>query len=108
MLFASMGSNTIINYLNPDEELMAVEGLSAFCVPVPEQLIGISLAKSQIREKNKCSVVALIQGDVQNLNPDPFEPLIEQDEILMIGTNEAEANFREYYSLQEDTLEIEE
>jgi len=97
MSFASMASNSIINLLNPEKVLMVVEGLSIFRASVQPILAGKSLAESKIREATGCSVVAITRDGNLVLNPDPFAPLVANDELVLIGTVEAEKNFKTKY-----------
>jgi Trk K+ transport system NAD-binding subunit len=97
MSYASMATNSIINLLNPEQVLMMVEGLSIFNASTQHPLAGKSLSENQIREMTGCSVVAITRGGNMILNPDPFSPLEENDELILIGTVEAEKYFKEKY-----------
>lgn len=95
--YASMASNSIINLLNPEQIFMNVEGLSIFRASAKYSLAGKSLSESKIRALTGCSVVAITREGNQILNPDPFIPLEENDELILIGTAEAEKQFMEKY-----------
>ncbi|MFH1933608.1 MAG: NAD-binding protein [Pseudomonadota bacterium] len=97
MSYASMGANTIINLLKPDEVLMFEEGLNVFRAPVHPSLVGKSLAENQLRKQTGCSVIAIYTKDKINTNPDPSIPLEENDELILIGTADAEKRFFESY-----------
>ncbi len=99
MSFASMAANTIINLLSQEQVLMMVEGLSIFRASAQKasSLAGKSLAENQIREKTGCSVVAINREEILILNPDPFTPLEKNDELILIGTVEAEKHFMDKY-----------
>ncbi|MFH2124340.1 MAG: NAD-binding protein [Pseudomonadota bacterium] len=97
MSFASMASNTIVNLLKPEQVLMVVEGLSIFRATAKDSLAEKSLAESRIREVTGCSVVSVTRAGRLILNPDPFTPLVENDELVLIGTVEAERLFIEHY-----------
>jgi len=97
MSYASMGANTIINLLKPDEVLMFQEGLNIFRAPVHSSLVGKSLAENQIRKQTGCSVIAINTKGKLNINPDPTIPLRENDEMILIGTADAEKRFIENY-----------
>ena len=90
MSYASMASNSIINLLNPEQVLMIVEGLSIFRASAQRSLAGKSLLESQIRELTGCSVVAITRDGNKILSPDPLIPLEENDELILIGTVDAE------------------
>ena len=104
MSHASMAASTIINILMPGRLLMLTEGLNIFRYPVPESLTGKKLSESGIREKAACSVIAIIRDGVTDINPDPLKPLKNGEEMLMIGTSEAEKAFTENYFEAEKTF----
>jgi len=97
MSYASMGANTIINLLKPDEMLMFEEGLNIFRAPVHPSLVGKSLAENQIRAQTGCSVIAINTQGKSIINPDPSIPLGKSDEMVLIGTADAEKRFIEKY-----------
>ncbi len=99
MSYASMAANTIINLLNQEQMLMIVEGLSIFRASAQHSLAGKSLSENQIREETGCSVVAITREDKLVLNPDPFNPLELNDELILIGTAEAEKHFKERFGV---------
>lgn len=97
MSYASMGSNSIINILKSDEISMVTEGLNIFNRPMPASLVGKNLIESNIREKTGCSVIAMKSSEGLMVGPDPSEPLDGQDELILIGTTEAELQFLELF-----------
>jgi len=97
MSYASMGANTIINLLKPDEVLMFQEGLNIFRAAVHSTLVGKSLAENQLRKQTGCSVIAINTRGELNINPDPSIPLGVNDEMILIGTADAEKRFFENY-----------
>ena len=97
MSYASMGANTIINLLKPDEMLMFEEGLNIFRAPVHPSLVDKSLAENQIRTQTGCSVIAINTQGKLTINPDPSIPLGKNDEMVLIGTADAEKRFIEKY-----------
>jgi len=96
--WASMGANAIINVLKNDEITMFTEGLNIFSRPMPVSLSGKTLAQSSVRETSGCSVIALKCGGELTVGPDPHKPLGKGDELIMIGTTEAEQKFLEVFS----------
>ncbi|KAF0178738.1 MAG: Ion transport 2 domain-containing protein [Nitrospirae bacterium] len=98
MSYASLGVNTIINILRPDEVLMLTEGLNVFRLPVPSSLAGVSLGESGIRQRTGCSVVAIHSGGSDRINPDPATILQKSDELILIGSADAETRFIELYT----------
>lgn len=95
--YASMGANSIINLLKTDEISMFTEGLNIFSVEVPKRLVGTSLIESRIRPQTGCSVVAIKSGGQLIVGPDPALPLKRRDQLILIGTTEAEQKFAEMF-----------
>jgi len=95
--YASMGANSIINLLKTDEISMFTEGLNIFSVSVPKKLAGKNLIDSRIRPLTGCSVVAIKSDGAMTVGPDPELPLREGDEMILIGTTEAEKQFAAAY-----------
>lgn len=93
MSYASMGSNMIFNLLQRSGILMVAEGLDIFRVSVNEKVAGKTLIELPIRVETGCNVVALRQDGKLNINPDPNLPLKADDEIVLIGSVEAENKF---------------
>jgi Trk K+ transport system NAD-binding subunit len=98
MSYASMGANTMLNMLKRGEILMLAEGLDLFKLPMPKSLAGRSVAEAQVRERSGVSIVAVIQGDDIQVNPDPLVPLPDEAEILLIGSEDAEASFLDIFA----------
>ena len=97
MSHASMGANTILNLLKPDKVLMFAEGLNIFRTPVHASLAGQSLAESQIRKQTGCSVIAIGKKNKMDINPAPSILLREHDEMVLIGTSDAEKRLMDIY-----------
>jgi Trk K+ transport system NAD-binding subunit len=96
--YASMGSNRVLNILKPDEIMMLAEGLSVFKAPVPPLLTGKTLSGNNIRGKTGCNVVAIRSGKEMSINPAPDAVFKRGDELILIGTAEAEKLFIESFS----------
>jgi Trk K+ transport system NAD-binding subunit len=99
MSYASLGTNSIINILKPNEILMLAEGLDIFRITVPPILSDKSLSDTQIREKTGCNVIAIRSDDTMNINPDPSIRLSKNDELILIGTDDAEKLFMKSFSM---------
>jgi Trk K+ transport system NAD-binding subunit len=97
MSYASLAANTILNLLKPDEVLMLAEGLNVFRSDMHSSLVGKSLAESQIRMQTGCSVIAINHDGEMVSNPDPAVCFRENDELILIGTDDAEKLFLEMY-----------
>ncbi len=98
MSYASTGSNRVFNLLQRGNILLLAEGLDIFRVPMPSRLAGQTLAESRIRQATGCNVVAIVQGETFNANPDPHLPLPADGELIVIGDAEAEIKFFTTYS----------
>jgi Trk K+ transport system NAD-binding subunit len=98
MSYASLAANTILNLLKPDKVLMLAEGLNVFRVGVHTSLEGKSLADSRIRLETGCNIIATNQDGKMVINPDPSVCLHEDNELIIIGTDEAEKRFFKMYS----------
>ncbi len=98
MSYASMGANKIINILKPDEILMLAEGLNVFKARVSVVIAGKTLKENQIRRKTGCNVIAIRSHDTFNVNPDPDVTLKDDEELILIGTVEAEHTFMKVFS----------
>ncbi|MFK7863814.1 MAG: TrkA family potassium uptake protein [Pseudohongiellaceae bacterium] len=93
MSYASMGSNSLFNLLKRCDLLMIAEGLDVFKMPVPDELIGISLGDANIRSKTTCSVIGIDINGKTLTNPSPSEVFPAGGEIILIGSPEGETAF---------------
>jgi K+/H+ antiporter YhaU regulatory subunit KhtT len=93
-----MGASKILSILRPGESLMLAEGLNVFKAPVHASLTEKTLAENQIRRKTGCNVIAVSSGDTFKVNPDPDVKLKKNEELILIGTAEAEKEFKDTFS----------
>ncbi|MFO7569927.1 MAG: NAD-binding protein [Smithellaceae bacterium] len=93
MSYASLGANAIFNYLMNEETLLLAEGLNFFHLQAPKSLEGKTLSQSGIREKTGCTVVAIVHKGETFINPEPSLQIAEDDELILIGTYDAENAF---------------
>ena len=93
MSLATLGANAIYHYLINEDTAMLAEGLNIFRIKAPPSLTGKNLADSRIREVTDCSVVAIGDGGVLSVNPDPQMPIRAGAELILIGTDEGEKKF---------------
>jgi len=99
MSYASTGANVLFNLLKSADILLLAEGLDAFRIPMPPTLAGRSLADSGIRETTGCNVVAVIQGDRFDVNPNARQVLPADAELVVIGDIESETRFFSKFDL---------
>ncbi|TWI65800.1 Trk K+ transport system NAD-binding subunit [Desulfobotulus alkaliphilus] len=97
MSYAALASNTLFNLLSPGKVQMLTEGLNIFRVCSQKKLWGKSLIQSEIRKDTGCSVIAMVQGDLMDINPDPMKIIERGTELILMGTAEAESLFMRRY-----------
>ena len=68
-----------------------------FRATVHPLLGGMTLRDTQIRELTGCNVIAINADGLASLNPDPSVTLRTGDELILIGTSEAEKAFIRRY-----------
>lgn len=98
MSYASLGANTVWNYLMKDDVLMITEGLNVFQVPLPESLAGKTIAEAMRHNATGCQVVAVHAAGHMQINPEPSMPLPLQANVILIGTAEAEEQLWEAWA----------
>jgi Trk K+ transport system NAD-binding subunit len=97
MSFASLCTATIMNLLNPEKLLVVSEGLNIFRSLLNRALAGKPLHDLRIREETGCSIIAIKRNERMMINPEPATVLEKGDELILIGTAEAEKKFAENY-----------
>lgn len=91
--YASMGASAIFNLLKRMDTLLLAEGLTVFRAGVPASMAGRSLAECGIRQKTGCNVIAVARGEELAINPDAFQPLPADANLILIGDVESENRF---------------
>ena len=97
MSFSSLFTTTILNLLNPHKLLMLSEGLNIFRSEPNQAIVGKALREQKIRHTTGCSIIAIKRGEEMLLNPEPDTIVSKNDELILIGTAQAEKNFMEQY-----------
>lgn len=95
--YTTMSANAIIDQLHPEEASIYSEGLNIFTVPIGPVLIGKTLETAKIREQTGCSVIGFKTPETIITTPDPTVPLHSENQLILIGTLEAEALFKSKY-----------
>jgi Trk K+ transport system NAD-binding subunit len=95
--YAGTGSAAIWNHLRGDETVLVAQGLNVFRTPMPKELAGRTLASAHILRRTSCNVVAVERDGVLVGNPDPQVPLPTSGELVLVGTDVAEARFSEEF-----------
>ncbi|MDL2306897.1 NAD-binding protein [Desulfovibrio sp. OttesenSCG-928-C06] len=103
MALSSVASNAVINLLTPDSVYMLTEGLNIFRVSMPAALIGTTLRTSDIRRNTQCNVVGMRRNSQMVVGLDPDEPFVAGDELVLVGTTEAELEFMKKYPNEADS-----
>lgn len=98
MSYASLGANAIFNFLRNEETILLAEGLNFFHLPAPASLVGKTLSQSGIREKTGCTLVAIVHKGETLANPKPTIQIGKDDELILIGTYDAESMFLKEFS----------
>jgi voltage-gated potassium channel len=95
--YAGTGSATIWNQFRGEETLLVAHGLNLFRTPIPRELAGKTLADAHVYRRTQCNVVA-VEGDGSiRGNPAAHEPLPADGQLVMVGTDIAEARFSEVF-----------
>ena len=97
MSFSSLFTTTVLNLLNPDKLLMLSEGLNIFRSKPSPAILGKALREQKIRHTTGCSIIAIKRGEDMLLNPHPGTVVTQDDELILIGTAQAEKSFMEQY-----------
>jgi voltage-gated potassium channel len=97
--YASMGANAVFNMLRRHRMLFVADGLDVFTVPVPQALVGRTLAESNLRQETGCTVLAVRAGQHATAQVDASKPLPDGGELILIGDREAEDVFFDRYPL---------
>ncbi len=97
MSYSSLLTTTIMNLIQPQKMLMLSEGLNIFRMGLHPRLEHQALMSVRVRETTGCSVVAVKRKEATLINPDPTIRLAPGDELVLIGTAEAEKLFTEKY-----------
>jgi len=93
MSYASTGANLVYNLLQKRNILLLAEGLDIFRVPVPEWMANRSLIECDVRRSTGCNVIALVEADSYDINPDAHRALPPTAELIVVGDVEAEGKF---------------
>lgn len=85
-LAQSLVKSTLIEHLEISDKYSIVE------MPAPKALIGKSLLESKLRQDYRLNLIAIIRGKGKqkhyNINPLPTDVIKENDQLVLIGSNE--------------------
>lgn len=86
--YASIGTESILSYLQKRELIVIGEGIDLFVVKVPKSLTGKSLGETRIGSDIGLTVIAIQKGENVITNPPAGSLLEPGSELLMIGSTE--------------------
>lgn len=95
--YASLGRETIFSLLLGREPILLEEGIDLFLTPVPDTLVGKTLATSQIGTRTGLIVIALQEEGQDLANPLPGQQLQRGSRLLMLGTDHQRQAFTDLY-----------
>lgn len=95
--YASLGRETIFSLMLGRDPILLGEGIDLFIAPVPEPLMGKTMAVSQIGSRTGLIVVALQDGEECLTNPPPDHKLTPGCQLLMMGTDSQRQAFTDIY-----------
>ena len=95
--YASLGASAVWNALGDNDTLVVAEGLEVFRVPVPEGLVGRTLADSGLRDTTGCTVVAVAEDDDLDHQIDATLPLRASQALVIIADDESQQRFHDRY-----------
>lgn len=95
--YAGTGSAVIWNHFRGDETLLVAQGLNVFRTAIPNELAAKTLADAHVYRRTQCNVVAIeADGSIRG-NPAADAPLPAEGELILVGTDAAEARFSEVF-----------
>ncbi len=94
---AAMGASYIMDLLQPSDASFFSEEMNVFSIPVPAGFAGQSLAELKVREKTKCSLLAIKDESSFLTNPGPDTIFKKTGELILAGSLESEKLFRQKF-----------
>ncbi len=98
MSYQSIAAGIIFNLLRPHGLQILAEGLNLFRQPVSFQFVGKPLADCRIRPLSDCNLVAVNNGKKMIINPEPTYRFTPDDELFLVGPDEAQQRYLEIFS----------
>jgi len=91
--YGVMGANTIFNTLHRSDTVLMAQGINIFPAPIPKSIAGHTVARSEIRPRTGCTIIAVESGGQRVINPRSDFELPPEGRLVLIGTLEAEETF---------------
>jgi Trk K+ transport system NAD-binding subunit len=98
MSYTSLAAGMIFNLLRPHGLQILAEGLNLFRQEVPSTFVGQSLSACRIRAMTDCNVVAVDSGKSMHINPEPDYQFTAEDELFLVGSDEAQRRYLKTFS----------
>ncbi|HLU68717.1 MAG TPA: NAD-binding protein [Kofleriaceae bacterium] len=95
--YAALGAESAFSALQGRDVMMLGAGIELFHVPVPQRLVGKTLAQAEIGARTGLNVIAIVSGGVTVANPGADHALPEGGELLMVGQHKQRAKFFSAY-----------
>lgn len=95
--YASMGANTIFNFLKGRDTVLLAEGVTVFTANAPKAVVGLTLAEADIRAKTSCSIVAIELDGKRNIALRSNTIIYPKSRLVLIGSAESEERFFRAY-----------
>ncbi|MDR2891678.1 MAG: NAD-binding protein [Deltaproteobacteria bacterium] len=100
MAISSLAANSVVNLLSPGSVYLLTEGTNIFRITMPHGLVGKTPRDSGIRD-TQCNALGLRRDGKMLVNLDPDNAFAEGDELVLVGSTEAEKNFRAKFLQQQ-------
>ncbi|QBI18709.1 potassium channel protein [Egibacter rhizosphaerae] len=94
--YASVGAVEAWNAMQTHPTLLLAEGLVAFREPVPPELVGVPLSRTQLSASG-CVVVGIVRDGQCHTDVSADEPLPADADLVLVGEPEAETRFHLRY-----------
>ncbi len=95
--YASLAVSSVFSLLQGKDLVVLGEGLDLFTVPVPQSLVGKSLAESGIGARTGLLVVGVHNDGEVLSNPPPSTSLPAGGELVMLGHSDQRHRFAEAF-----------
>jgi len=95
---ASLGANNILHLSKRGNILMLAEGVDVFRVKIPKAFEGKLVRDTSLRNTCGCNIVGIRTNGSMITNPRADSFLTEDDELILIGSVEAEEKFFRFYN----------
>lgn len=95
--YASFGAQTVYSIVSGRDLTMLGEGVDLFYVPIPESLLGKTLAEAQIGLQTGLNVIAVQEGDRLETNLNSDQRLVPGSALLALGNAKQRDHFAQVF-----------